>query len=243
MTETVDNAGEPIRKRSGWLIPLAVFLATAVLSGLVLYYYLGPRPAAIVRDTPAPTADTKPVRLIVGGTAFSIPANYIVYRSAQRGGEKNDVALFALLPDFRGYSPADAQFFIGNAPDSNAIYFLIRSDRLNLSEAERLKRIYMNYVASPMGVPGPYGLTQYEFRDDSGYRGEDLFVGQTAHGPALFRCVKYAPDVPSPSCLRETPLTRGIALSYRFKRAKLAQWQAISDGAEKLARSFLLTQG
>jgi len=239
MTHTADDDGEPIQKRSGWLLPLAVFVVTAALSALVLYYYLGPRPAAFVRDTPSPTADTAPVALSVNGVSFSVPANHIVYRSAQRGGEQADVALFALLPDFRGFSQADAQRFAGNAPDSEAIFLLIRGDRLNFTESERLKRIYLGYVTSPMGMPGPYGLTQYEFRNDSGYRGEDLFVGQTARGPALFRCTRFRADFPSPSCLRETPLTQGVALSYRFKRAHLAQWREISTSADALVRSFI----
>jgi hypothetical protein len=239
MTPTADDAGEPIQKRSGWLVPFAVFVVTAVLSAAVLYYYVGPRPASFVRDVPSPTAATTPVHLTVNGVAFAIPANHIVYRSAQRGGEQNDLALFALLPDFRGFSVADAQRFASNAPDSGAIFILVRGDRLNLTESERLKRIYMGYVDNQMGLTGPYGLTQYQFRSDSGYRGEDLFVGQTARGPAVFRCVQFSAEVPSPSCLRETPLTRGVALSYRFKRAQLAKWREISAGADALVRSFL----
>jgi hypothetical protein len=39
--------------------------------------------------------------------------------------------------------------------------------------------------------------------------------------------------------LRETPLTQGVALSYRFKRAHLAQWREIGAGADALVRSFL----
>ncbi len=238
MSNTVDDAAEPIRKRSGWLVPLAVFVVTAAFSAAVLYYYIGPRPLGFVRDAPSPTADTAPVSLSVNGVGFAIPANHIVYRAAQRGGEQSDVALFALLPDLRGFSPEDAQRFASNAPDSPAIFLLIRADRLNLTEGERLKRIYMGYVDNPVGQPGPYGLTQYNFRNDSGYRGEDLFVGQTMHGAAVFRCVRFSADVPSPSCLRETPLTQGVALSYRFKRARLAQWRDISTGADALVRSF-----
>ena len=63
------------------------------------------------------------------------------------------------------------------------VYLLIRDENLNLSEADRLSRIYMAYVTNPRGVPGPFGLTQYTFREDSGYRREDLFVGQTDAGP------------------------------------------------------------
>ena len=239
MTDTADNTGEPIHKRSAWLVPLVVFVVTAALSGAVLYYYLGPRPAGLTRDAPSPTVDTAPVRLTVNGLELTIPANHIVYRAAQRGGEQSDVALFALLPDFRGYSLADAQRFSSNAPDAAAIFLLIRADRLNLTEDERLKRIYMGYVDNPAGTPGPYGLTQYVFRDDSGYRGEDLFVGETARGPAVFRCVRFSAEVPSPSCLRETPLMPGVALSYRFKRAHLSQWHRIDEGADTMVRAFM----
>jgi hypothetical protein len=239
MTDTAGSTGEPIQKRSGWLLPLAVFVVTGALSAVVLYYYLGPRPPGFVRDVPSPTADTTVVALSVNGVSFSIPANHIVYRGAQHGGEQADVALFALLPNFRGFSPADAQRFASNAPDSGAIFLLIRGDRLNLTESERLKRIYLGYVDNQMGVPGPYGLTQYDFRGDSGYRGEDLFVGQTAHGPAVFRCVRFSVDAPSPSCLRETPLTQGVAVSYRFKRAHLSQWREIGAGTDALVQSFL----
>lgn len=239
MSNIVNDGAEPIRKRSGWLVPLTVFVVTAVLSAIVLYYYMGPRPSGFAHAAPSPTAATTPVHLIVNGVGFVVPANHIVYRATQNGGIQSDVALFALLPDFRGFSQADAQRFASNAPDSAAIFLLIRSDKLNLTESERLKRIYMGYIADPMGQPGPYGLTQYSFRGDSGYRGEDLFVGQTARGPALFRCTRFAPDVPSPSCLREMPLTHGVALSYRFKRAHLAQWREISAGADALVRGFI----
>lgn len=238
MTNTADNMQEPVHKRSAWLVPLAVFVVTAALSGAVLYYYLGPRPSGSVRDAPSPTADTTPVRLTVNGAQFTIPANHIVYRAGQRGGEQTDVALFALLPDFRGYSQKDAQLFASNAPDSPALFLLIRADRLNLTEEERLRRIYLGYVDSPAGAPGPYGLMQYHFRGDSGYRGEDLFVGETARGPAVFRCGRFSAEWPSPSCLRETPLLPGVALSYRFKRAHLAQWRAIDAGADAMIRAF-----
>jgi hypothetical protein len=35
------------------------------------------------------------------------------------------------------------------------------------------------------------------------------------------------------------PLANGIALSYRFKRAYLKDWAAISANVEKLVRSFI----
>jgi hypothetical protein len=96
----------------------------------------------------------------------------------------------------------------------------------------------MSYVTNPQGTPGPYDLTQYSFRDDSGYRNEDLFVGQTASGPVVLRCVRLSAEVPSPSCLRDLPIAHAVSLSYRFKREHLARWREISDGVARLIANF-----
>jgi len=105
-----------VRGYSGWLVPLAVFAVAATISGVLLLYYLGPRPHSFVEERAAPTANTARVSLSVGATNFSIPANYIRYRSARKGGALEQVALFALLPDFSGYTDANAQRFLTNAP-------------------------------------------------------------------------------------------------------------------------------
>lgn len=228
-----------IHGHSGWLIPLGVFVVTAALSGAVLLYYLAPRPASLIHEHPVPTASTAPVPLSLGGVAFSIPSNYFRYQSGRAGGARDEVALFTALPDFRGYSDAEAQTFAGNAPDSPVIYILLHEEELKLSEMDRLTRVYLGYVASPGGKGGPFGLAQYAFRDDSGYRGEDLFVGRIGTGLVVLRCVRVAPAVQSPSCLRETRLARRAAISYRFKRAQLSRWREIATGVDTLMHSFV----
>jgi hypothetical protein len=50
--------------------------------------------------------------------------------------------------------------------------------------------------------------------------------------------VRFSPQVPSPSCLRDLRLGNGVTLSYRFKRANLGRWQEIAQGVDKLVRSF-----
>lgn len=228
-----------IRERPGWLVPLAVFAATALLSGLLLLYYLGPRPASLMREHPSPTASRDPVSLTVGGARFRIPANYLRYKSARRGGPQEEVALAAVLPDFRGYSDADAQLFTGNAADSPVVYILLHAERLKLGEMDRFRRIYLNYVTDEHGKAGPFGLAQYEFRDDSGYRGEDLFVGHLGTRPVVLRCVRMSAGVPSPSCLREVRLAHRAGFSYRFKRAQLSRWREIASGVDALVHSFM----
>jgi hypothetical protein len=118
------------------------------------------------------------------------------------------------------------------------IFLLLREEQFKITEAERLQRIYLTYVTDPAGTRGPFGLTQYVFRDDSGYQGEDLFVGQMNGKPVVLRCVRFSPKVPSPSCLRDVRIGSGVTLSYRFKRANLGRWQEIATGVDKLIASF-----
>ena len=237
MNRTTDD-DETIRKRSGWLIPLGVFLVTFVLSALFLLIYLAPNAPNLFVEQLSPTSRSDIITLKVGGRALHIPANYLEYESARQGGERREIALYALLPEMSGWSNWNAQTFTDNSADSPVVEMRIRQDDLNLSEADRLQRVYMAYVLNPRGTEGPYGLRQYAFRGDSGYHNEDLFVGQTDTGLLVMRCVRLGPDVTSPNCMRDMPVARGVSLFYRFKRAHLSKWREIDDGIAKLIVSF-----
>lgn len=233
-----EDYDDTIRQRSGWLIPVGVFAVTAMLSAMVLLFYLAPAPTSFFKERPAPTSRADAIALTVEGVSFTIPANYILYKSARQGGPREDVALIAIYPDFHGYSDWESQTFASDAADSPVIYLLIRKEPYDITEAERLKRIYRNFVSDPAGKPGPFDLTEYSFRDDSGYRDEDLFVGGTADNPVVLRCDRFSQQVRSPFCLRDVRLKRGVVVSYRFKRALLANWRPIATGLDQLVQSF-----
>jgi hypothetical protein len=234
-----EEFGEPARRRSGWLIPLAVFFVTACLSALVLAYYFAPAPPGLAQEQPAPTDADRPVAIFLSSTRLRIPANYILLASARRGGAMNELALLALLPDFQGYTLGAAQDLTANAPDSRVINLMLKGDQALLSEQERLERVYMTQVEDPKGQLGPYGLRQYLFRADSGYHDQDLLVGTAPQGLMVLLCTKLASDIPSPSCLRDMPLGSGLALSYRFKRAHLSQWRIIDTRIRALMDAFV----
>jgi hypothetical protein len=230
-----------IRKHSGWLAPLIVLAIAAGLFVLVLLYYLGPSPNSLIEERTSPSAATRPVHLKVGRIALRIPANYLPYASERSGGLRREVALYASLPSFRGYTDAAAAEFSGNAADSPMVHILITREEFDVGETARLKRIYLNEVADRRGRAVPSGLVEYVFRDSSGYRGEDLFVGRNAHGDVVMRCNRAGASVPSPNCMREVQLGPGVLLSYRFKRSQLPQWRLIADGVQRLVASFAST--
>ena len=238
MSVSSEDADDTIRKRSGWLIPLAVLVVLSILSGLFLLFYLFPSPPPLFAEQQSPTSSTKVVALKVNGLKLWIPANYLEYDSARLGGTRRSVELFAMMPDLSGWSNWDASSFSDNTPSSNVVYMPIREDKVNLSEADRFQRIYLAYLVDPRGAPAGYELTQYQFRGDSGYRAEDLFVGHTQSGLVVMHCAKLGPDVPSPNCWRDLRLVKGVSVSYRFKRKRLNHWREIADGVEKLMSSF-----
>ena len=237
MSRTTDD-DETIRKRSGWLIPLGVFLVTFALSALFLLIYLAPSAPSLFQEQVSPTSRADIIALKVNGHAFYIPANYLEYDSARQGGERREIALFAMLPDMTGWSNWDAQTFIDYSTKSPIVELRIRHDDLNLSESDRLERVYMGYVENAHGTQGPYDLKQYAFLQNSGYHNEDLFVGQTAKGILVMRCSRLGPDVTSPNCMRDMPVARGVSLFYRFKRTRLNHWREIADSMDGLLASF-----
>lgn len=237
MRRTADD-DETIRKRSGWVIPLSVFLVTFSLSAVFLLLYLAPLAPNLFEKQVAPTSRSDVIALSVGGKPFFIPANYLLYAATRQGGERKEIAMAALLPGFTGWSNWDADAFTSNAADSRVIYLALRQDRLGLSEADKLKRVYLDYTTDRSGQAGAFGLTHFGFRDDTGYRSEDLFVGDSPNGPIVMRCVRPSHEVPSPSCLRELLVGRGVSLSYRFKRAHLEEWRNIAAKVDSLIAGF-----
>ena len=148
------------------------------------------------------------------------------------------VALIAILPELQGYTLGAAPDLTSNAPDSKVIHIVLKSGTPLLPEQERLERIYMTQVEDSKGKLGPYGLRQYAFRSDSGYHDQDLFVGTTDAGPAVLLCAKIAPEVVSPSCMRDLPFGDDVTLSYRFKRAHLSEWRKIDSGIRARLAEF-----
>lgn len=257
--------GSNIKEHSGWWAPLAILAAVVLLSAFVLVYYFVPSPVSLIEERPSPSTQIDRVSVRIGGVSFAIPANYLVFASARKGGTRRAIDIAASLPDFRGYSETERSLFGANGRNSPIVHIRVREDTYNVSEAARLSRVYLDQVVDPRGTQGSFGLMQYQFRDDSGYRGEDLFVGRdespsshheeggarsVGRSPGegessrarstlvVLLCERPGADVPSPNCLRDYPLGPGAALSYRFKRAHLGQWRDIARGVARLIASF-----
>jgi len=238
MVRSRSTLGGLTKQRSSWFAPAIAFFVTACLSAAILAYYFAPGPPGLGGEAPQPTDATRPVALTIGSARFRIPANYLPLTSARRGGPLSEVSVAAMLPRLDGYSLASAKEFAGNSAVSPVVTLRIRSGRAPLPEAERLERIYRLHVETPEGEKQE-GLTRFSFRQDSGYRGQELFEGAIDGKPVAILCDRPAADTPSPNCFRDIPYGEGLGLSYRFKRAHLAQWREIDSAVKTLLAGFV----
>jgi hypothetical protein len=238
----MSRAGKPSAgRRSGrtaWLVPLAVFLATAGVTAAALAYLQSGRGLNLF-ERPAPTDSTEAVAVSIGEIGFHIPANYIAYASARRGGRRNELAMVALLPDLQGYSLADAAEFASGAPDSRVINFTLQEEQMTRSDQERLEQSFLPLVEDKNGFRGPYNLTQYRFRDNSGYDDSELFVGETPGGVVILRCEKEDGETSAPTCESITSVTAELSLTYTFHRAQMQQWRDVDAGVRALTGAFM----
>ena len=230
----ISNGSDEIHQHSGWWFPGVILAAIALLSVGFLIYDLRPGPGSGGR-----TGDMAPVRLSLGDLKLVVPANYLDSRNARNGGAQDAMTLSALLPDMRGYSPAEARLFQDNAPDSPVVHLQLKAGESDLDAAARLQRIYGPYLADTRGKDGGFGLTQYAFRPDSGYGRSDLFAGVENGRTLLFLCERADPELASPNCLVTGHiLAPNVSFSWRFKRAYLARWQELTAGVDGLLARF-----
>ena len=226
--------GEEIKEESSWRYPLGIFLATLVLCAIFLYYYVGPSVDEFSGNVPSPAITEEPVELQIGGMTFAPSANYTVFPRARRGGERDEVVLYALWPSLNGYSPAQRREFIENDPDTRRIDITIAKRSSPSTEQQRFETLYLPLTVDQRGVRTPYQLTKFTFTEQrssvptNGYRDTELFVGQDADGKlmALF-CFAERDDILSPECWREYEYSDSVEVSYRFKRPYLPEWQRI----------------
>lgn len=228
------------QRESTWGTPLRILLIVLVFASGFIYYYFGPSLNELQGNRPEASAVTTPVALVIGGQKFVIPENFTQFPRARRGGARENVALYAMLPDFKPYTITNEVTFESNEPDSPIVHFQLESVRSPFNEDDRIDRVYMTSVHDTQGERALYGLTHYKFLDGSGYQDQDLYIGNDELGRrAALTCGKNLDGILPSSCRRHTWLTDKVMLNYRFKRSRLRDWKDIDTGVRQLALGFL----
>ncbi|MGF1545514.1 MAG: hypothetical protein ACFB00_13640 [Parvularculaceae bacterium] len=226
--------GEEIKQESSWRYPLGVFLATLLLSAILLYFYLGPGVSDLSGNNISPAVSEEPVELAVGDARFSVPANYTVSPRDRRAGAREELNLYALWPTFSGFTAARRDEFLESEPDGRRIDITIAARTSPFGEADRIDRLYKPNTTNARGARTSFQLQRYEFRAQrsnvptNGYAESELYLGETADGaPIALFCTLEREDAPTLDCWREYELTERVSVIYRFKRPYLAEWRKI----------------
>ncbi|MES1990839.1 MAG: hypothetical protein V4441_07805 [Pseudomonadota bacterium] len=239
MARRKQDSGELVHERPAWILPALVILTVTAFSGLFLYYYFGPRPAELLGQNPRASAATRRVEAVVGGTRFLIPENFTRYPAQRTGGDHSEMALYALLPDFEPYSSALDEEFADQTASSDVIYFTLARAEAMLPAERRLKEIYAKQFISPVPEKDETGLDRFTFKEKSGYADQDLLAGTDRDGRLILLMCQRQNDLnDSPNCSHTVLMTSSLALTYRYKRKHLRDWQRIVDLTMRIVRSF-----
>jgi hypothetical protein len=174
--------------------------------------------------------DPSRLPITVGSALFNVPAKAIRMRMQRRSGPQERIDLaFAwpslLPPEPQGHVTADS---VENRPSAiNRIFLSIAADGGVVTPIERVRTIYPRYVEAHADTQD--GLTGRAFRDNTPYRGEDLFM---ADKPTfVVRCTREA--MTPGMCLSERRVD-GAHLTFRFPRSWLSDWRNVASSMDKL---------
>lgn len=212
------------RRKPPAIGPMGVsFLIGAAALGLLLFL-LWPTWRAAAPNDPANLPIT------IGSALFNVPAKAIRMRMQRRAGPQERIDLAFVYPSLQPPEPqahvtADA---VEDKPiATDRIFLSIAADGDVITPHERVRTIYPRYVESQADTQD--GLTGRAFRDNSPYRGEDLFTADT---PALVaRCTR---DAMTPGmCLSERRVD-GAHLTFRFPRRWLSDWRKVAASMDRV---------
>jgi hypothetical protein len=231
--------GKPRRSRPDWLKP-AIYtglglLTIGVLAGGVAYSVRAYHDQVALSGK---ISDSTPVSLLIASETLEIPANMMRLPEARRGGAADGVELLLHWPSLEGYSDSHADDFRDGSALAPLIYVTIVPRDSPLDTDGRLATLYESFFTGEP-IVGPSGLIGRQMKEDSAYRGEEIFYA--AGGPVRFaaRCIaKATAEVPA-TCIRDVNIGAGLTMLYRFNRFYLGDWQAMDEALRGRAAKFL----
>jgi len=235
-----NGSDQYVKERPAWLIPATVALGVSLFSALFGYYYFGPTPSEILGLDPRASDSSERVDMMIGRERFLIPANFTRYPLQRVGGTQDEIDLHALLPELAPYTANRQAAFENNTPDAIVVHIKIHRSEGLMPAARRLDDIYARHLLSRTPESGAAGLDLYRFAEGTGYKDQELYVADQADGqPLLLLCFKHSDVIFSPNCTRTFHLTDTVAVTYRYKRAQLENWQSTDQAIIALVKSFI----
>jgi hypothetical protein len=184
------------------------------------------------------SSDSAPVILLVAGETLAIPANMIRFPAARQGGAVDGVELLLHWPSLEGYSDDRVDAFRDGSAIAPLLYVAILPRDNPLDADGRLTTIYERFFGDE-AIKGPSGLIGRKMKEDSGYRGEEIYYAPARPTSFVARCIaKATAEVPA-TCIRDVNIGSGLTMLYRFNRFYLGDWRAMDKELKALVTRFL----
>lgn len=168
--------------------------------------------------------------IVVGSSVLRVPENVIREPRMRRDGAQERLDLYFRWPQMEGYTPDARAAFNHTGGSRSIIYATIAPRRLAHDMSDRLEPIYRHLVA-PEEREAADGLTIRPFREEAGFAGEVLVVGERPpERPFVARCLTGDTAAHSLApCEREVHFGDDLSLVYRFPREILNEWLILDE--------------
>lgn len=181
------------------------------------------------------------IQVTLGAVRLAFDARYARFLPGRAGGQLDQVDLAAHFPDF-----APAGEINGLSPSSDMaarhelqVFLTLTPIAKGLDPAERVSKLYARFLEEEeWSHPG--GLVMRRFAAGSPFANEDLYLTPPEGKLFAARCARPAsqPDGLPDTCLHEFRLG-GLNVQLRFSPARLADWDAMTEGARQLVARML----
>jgi len=222
-----------------WRLVMGVFaLILLSIFGFSIYFF-GPTLDQIRGETVTPTALTRDIRIEVGGTLFSIPANYTRYGHDRSSYENPFVELHALLPDLSGFQAADETAFADLSNQSRLLLFSLSEIEGDMTPQRLWKEVFVPQIGA-FTETVEYGLKSAPFKSGSLYRDATYYQPETMPDDGFSSpFIICAPNADGAVwCQGRLTIGRTAQAIFRFPQNYLSDWKLISNRLAGLLSRF-----
>lgn len=222
-----------------WRLVIGLFVGICLsIIGFTIFFF-GPSLDQLQGDTITPTSMTQDIRLEVGGTLFSIPANYTRYGHDRQANKNNYVELHALLPELAPYQSQTANAFADLSAQSQLLLFSLSPIEGDMTPQKLWQDVFMPQVEGFSGTV-EYGLKSAQFKAASLYQNATFYQPENlpddGFSSPFIICAPQADG--AVWCQGRLTIGRTAQAIFRFPQRHLSDWKIISNRLAGLLSRF-----
>jgi hypothetical protein len=188
------------------------------------------------------TDSTEILDVFIGQDHLKLPANVVRTDIQRKTGTAEQIDLVLTWPELEGYTQENRSRFYDVTAAGSLLFVEISQRTMTHDMAGRFEPIY-KLLLQPQAEAGPAGLVRYNFKDDSTYHGEVLFVSAPGTDPAFaIRCTLPAENqqASNTDCQYDTDAGQDLTVMPRYSKHLLPQWKEIDTAIKTYIKQHIV---